>query len=94
MAGITPWLPVAANYPTRNVARQQADPTSILNLYRTLTRIRRVEPALHAGDYTSVETGSTGVFAYLRTAENADRFLVVLNFGGEVHTLNLSQVGQ
>jgi hypothetical protein len=34
------------------------------------------------------------VFAYLRTAESADRFLVVLNFGSEVHPLDLSQVGQ
>jgi len=92
--GVFPWLPVAENYAERNVARQEADPTSMLNLYRALTRLRRAEPALHVGDYASVETGVGAVFAYLRTAPGADRFLVVLNFGAEAYVLDLSHVAQ
>ena len=92
--GVFPWLPVAENYVECNVARQEADPTLMLNLYRALTRLRRAEPALHVGDYASVETGVSAVFAYLRTAPGADRFLIVLNFGAEALVLNLSHVAR
>jgi alpha-glucosidase len=90
--GVTPWLPLADDYLERNVAKQERDSTSMLNLYRALTSLRRTEPALNVGDYASVEAGVDDVFAYLRTALRADRFLVVLNFGGDTHSLNLSQV--
>ncbi len=90
--GVEPWLPLAADYTARNVAAQEADPASLLNLYRALLRLRRAEPALHAGDYTSLETGAADVFAYRRAAAGANSFLVVLNFGGDPHTLNLSHV--
>jgi len=92
--GVLPWLPVASDYAERNVARQEADPTSMLSLYRALTRLRRAEPALCAGDYVSLDAGVENVFAYLRTAPKADRFLVVLNFGAEVYTLDLSHVAR
>jgi alpha-glucosidase len=91
-AGVTPWLPVAGDYGERNVAKQEREPTSMLSLYRALARLRRAEPALHAGDYTSLDAGVADVFAYLRTAPGADRFLVVLNFGAEPHTLDLGHV--
>jgi alpha-glucosidase len=87
-----PWLPVAANYPTCNVARQEADPTSMLSLYRALTRLRQREPALSVGDYGSVDTAVADIFAYQRTAPNADRFLILLNFGSGSHTIDLSHL--
>ena len=90
----SPWLPVAEDYAERNVAQQETDPASMLNLYRALTSLRRTEPALYAGNYTSLDSGKSGVFAYLRTAPDSDRFLVVLNFTAQEYTVNLSQVGQ
>jgi len=87
-----PWLPVAANYPTCNVAQQEADPTSMLSLYRALTQLRQREPALSVGEYVGVETAVADIFAYQRTAPNADRFLILLNFGGGSHTLDLSHL--
>lgn len=90
--GVTPWLPLAADYAERNVARQQEDPTSMLSLFQALTALRRAEPALHVGDYATVETGVDDVFAYLRTAPAADRFLIALNFGSNDQTLDLSHV--
>ncbi len=91
-----PWLPLAGDYATRNVACQEADPTSILNLYRALTALRRAEPALHAGSYLSVNprTPNPDVLAYLRTHEGADSFLVVLNFSARPHLLDLSIAGE
>jgi hypothetical protein len=64
----------------------------MLSLYRALTQLHRGEPALHAGDYGSIASGSDEIFAYVRTAPQADRFLIVLNFGSGAHTLDLSQV--
>ncbi|MBN1992172.1 MAG: DUF3459 domain-containing protein [Anaerolineae bacterium] len=92
--GVTTWLPVDNDYVERNVARQEKDPTSMLSLYRALTGLRRAEPALSGGDYASIEAGANDVFAYLRTAPGAGRFVVVLNFGGKSHTLDLNQVGR
>jgi alpha-glucosidase len=55
-----------------NVARQEADPTSMLNLYRALTHLRQSEPALSVGDYETVDTAVSDIFAYQRTSPNAD----------------------
>ncbi len=98
-AGVETWLPLAPDYTERNVAGQETDPTSMLNLYRALTNLRRSEPALSVGDYTSVSApqrgesrGADDIFAYLRSVPNSDRFLIVLNFGSKSHTLDLSHV--
>ena len=88
-----PWLPVAPDFPSRNVAEQEREPRSMLALYRELTRLRSAEPALHAGDYAEVTTPTPeDVFAYMRSRPEADSFLVVLNLGAESHTLDLSPV--
>jgi alpha-glucosidase len=95
-AGVQPWLPLAPDYTTRNVVVQETNPASMLNLFRALTRLRRAEPALHAGDYTPVDTSANDdVLAYIRTAPGnveASRFLVALNFGAAPHTLNLGHI--
>jgi len=90
--GVTTWLPLANNYPERNVARQEQDPPSMLKFYRALTDLRRSEPALSVGNYVSVDVAGADIFAYLRSASGANRFLVVLNFGTGEHTLDLSSV--
>src|SRR3954470_8021806 len=48
-----PWLPIAPNASTVNVAAQAPDPAPILSLYRTLIQLRRAESALSVGDYRS-----------------------------------------
>jgi alpha-glucosidase len=90
--GVTPWLPVADDFASRNVAAQDDAPTSMLNYFRALAHLRRDEPALNVGDYASVDAGSDDVFAYTRTAPNTDRFLVALNFSAAPQTINLSSV--
>lgn len=94
--GVEPWLPVADNYTTRNVAFQDEDPASMLALFRALTALRQSEPALSLGHYRAVPVESTDVLAYLREPLDARAapFLVVLNFGSEAHVLDLSGVGE
>ncbi|MBP8948786.1 MAG: DUF3459 domain-containing protein [Candidatus Promineofilum sp.] len=88
-----PWLPLAADYATRNVAAQENDPASMLSLYRQLTALRRAEPALNRGGIELVDVGVEDVLAYRRTAVGNDSFLVVLNLGDGSYTLDLAALG-
>jgi len=83
------WLPLAAGYQTRNVAAQEGDPTAMLTLFRRLTELRRAEPALNRGAIELIDVGIDDVLAYRRTVEEGDGFLVVLNFGEEMHEIDL-----
>jgi alpha-glucosidase len=81
-AGFTtgkPWLPIAANMERGvNVAAQRDDPNSMFSFYRRLIQLRRGSAALRGGSYYTLDAPS-GVFAYLREAEDA-RLVVALNF--------------
>jgi glycosidase len=74
-----PWLRMAADSATRNVARQAADPSSVLSTYRRLIWLRREHPALQTGSYRRL-AASRDVFAYLR-AGSGETVLVAVNFG-------------
>ncbi|WP_018389153.1 alpha-amylase family glycosyl hydrolase [Ancylobacter sp. FA202] len=84
-AGFTngrPWLPLAADFTTRNVAVQLEQPASLLGLYRDLIALRRAHPVLHAGTYRKI-TALGDVLVFLR--ESAEEcVLVALNLAGTV----------
>lgn len=88
----SPWLPLAANYPEVNVARQLADPRSMLNFYRRLLAYRKNSSTLKVGAYRSLEINSAEVFAYARISAD-QRLLIVLNFTGQAQTLSLPEAG-
>lgn len=91
-AGFTrgvPWLPVAANFSEQNVATQTGAPDSLLELYRSLLRLRRDEPALTLGAYASVEL-DPDVFAFQRTLA-PDTFTILLNFAAAPKRLLLPE---
>lgn len=48
--GVATWLPQPADWADLTVAHQQADPTSVLSLYRDLIRLRHAEPSMHGGE--------------------------------------------
>lgn len=77
---VEPWLPLNPDYPTRNVAVQRADPSSMLNLYRELLILRRAEPALAVGEYRPVLV-TPNLLAYERSLAGR-QLLIVLNFSG------------
>ncbi|MFQ5710053.1 MAG: alpha-amylase family glycosyl hydrolase, partial [bacterium] len=89
--GVETWLPIAKNHPEVNVAAQQGDPTSTLNFYKTLLKLRRQMPALRRGDFAFVEQVPTEIMAYVRSLEG-QRVLVVINFEGNEHALDLSSL--
>jgi len=72
----TPWRTPGTNFSQINVAKQENDPKSLLNLYRALTRLRSEYPVLRTGSASLIETGNTGVYAMLRS--NGDVNVLVL----------------
>jgi alpha-glucosidase len=75
-----PWLPLAADYASRNVALAQLDPSSMLSLYRELLRLRRARPTLSVGAYASLDT-APDVLGYVRS-QGSTRDGVLLNLSG------------
>jgi alpha-glucosidase len=82
-----PWLPIGAAEPGADVESQRADRRSLLWFYRDLLALRRAEPALHRGDYRSLEAPE-GVLVYERRA-GAARALVTLDLAGAGARLDL-----
>jgi len=87
-----PWLPVADDYRTTNVVRQQARPGSLLNFYRRAIALRRREPALNVGAFALVLVDGN-CFTYLRR-QDGRAFLVALNLGSEPVQVDLSGHGR
>ena len=73
-----PWLPLNADTGHRNVARQRGDLGSLFHLYRRLIDLRRRHPALATGGYLLIE--AEGDILMIVREQDAERFLVVLNF--------------
>jgi len=89
-AGFTtakPWLPLNADWPTRNVARMTEESQSILTLYRRLLALRRDCLALSIGDFVLLNVEDE-ILAYERR-HDAERLIMALNLGGRPHRLLL-----
>ena len=81
----TPWLPLAQDYATVNVASQRDDARSTLSLHRQLIQLRRARPALSVGSYRPAYTDDD-VLVYVREAEG-QRVFVALNLSSVPRTL-------
>lgn len=73
-----PWQPANQDYETVNVVAQDADPNSLLNLYRTLIALRNEHPALMVGDYVKVESDAQPIYTFIRQLPG-ETILVVIN---------------
>jgi alpha-glucosidase len=85
------WLPISHRAAEVNVSVQRADPDSLLNLYRALTRLRAGSPALRQGAFRlapEVAAPASGCLAYRRQA-GGDHKLVVLNLTRESRTVTM-----
>ncbi len=90
--GVAPWLPPNDDRADRNVADQTGDPTSLLELYRSLLTLRRDHAALHAGRLELVDGLSDDVLGY-RRIDGDERVLVVVNFGEKPARVHLGEPG-
>jgi glycosidase len=74
----TAWRAVDPTFREINVAAQDRDSASLINLYRELIALRKAHPALGRGSIIIPETGNTGVYAALRS-DGDEQFLVIAN---------------
>ncbi|HTV09420.1 MAG TPA: alpha-amylase family glycosyl hydrolase [Candidatus Aquilonibacter sp.] len=84
----TPWLPIEADWPTKNAAVQRGDSKSMLTLYRRLLALRRQHDTLHAGAIADV-AAEGDLLRYRRIASpdgDSTDFQVLLNLGTEIAT--------
>lgn len=79
------WLPVGNNREGRNVAEQQDNPNSLLNLTKKLINLRQTNPALLYGEYVPLNV-HPDIYVYGRQTEN-QKILVALNFSGKPQRL-------
>ncbi|HEX6746926.1 MAG TPA: alpha-amylase family glycosyl hydrolase [Longimicrobium sp.] len=81
----TPWEAPQGDAATVNVASQENDPGSLLNLHRRLIHLRTSNPALAMGRLIPLVTANELVAAYLRREGNR-AVLVVANLGNVTQT--------
>jgi alpha-glucosidase len=74
---VEPWLPLPDDFASVNVAVQDADELSMLNLYRKLLHLRQCHEGLAVGDYRSVDAVGD-ILAFVRR-RRGEQLLVVLN---------------
>ena len=86
------WLPVADDFPERNVEYHLKDPGSLLNFYRALLSFRRESAALQRGGYRAVDCVPEDCYVFLRETDD-QRLLVALNLSAESRSLMLPEFG-
>jgi len=84
---VEPWLPLNADWSTRNVAVLEADPGSMLTLHRRLLALRRAHAALSLGTILLLPADGD-ILAYERQSGD-ERLLIVLNLGSETQMFEL-----
>lgn len=93
LPGVRPWLPVADDFQTYNVAVEQQEPHSFLAFVHALLMLRRTMPALTLGSQQSIDQPNSACFVYLR--QHSDQScLVALNFSTQDQTLSLTGQGR
>lgn len=85
----TPWLKVPPSTRERNVETALRDPSSILNFYKRIIRLRRESPALLDGEYTTVGN-DPHIFAYSRRSPT-QTMIIALNMSSEKQSLRLDE---
>jgi glycosidase len=79
-SNVSAWQAPNEDYPSVNIAAQQADPDSLWSLYRDLIALRGANEALRVGNFTLTDTSSANILAFLRQSPG-DSVLVLANLG-------------
>ncbi|KAJ9576810.1 hypothetical protein L9F63_006584, partial [Diploptera punctata] len=88
----TTWLPVSSNYKTLNLEHEMAAEKSHYKVYKKLIQARQT-PTIQRGNLNTY-TFSDNVFAFSRTLEKNEIFVVIVNLGFQNEQVNLHQAFQ
>jgi alpha-glucosidase len=86
---VPPWLPFPANASTAGADVEEADPSSMLHLYRRLLTLRRSSDCLRRGTMSPVR-GDGDVIRFDRSFADC-RIRVVINFGQATQPLDADE---
>ena len=86
----TPWLPIGADYLSRNVEAQARDPASLLSWHKRLIALRRTNAAMREGATTLVGAADPNVLAWVRRAPGHSAVLVATNLTDKPAALHLA----
>lgn len=86
-----PWIEVNPNYKKINVERQLQEEDSILQYYKKLIAFRKKHRVVVYGDYELLMPDDMKVWAYKRTLENQELY-VICNFTAEESIFSLGEV--
>lgn len=86
-----PWIPFARGANRLSVENQLLEEGSILQLYRTLIKLRNRTPALQRGVCSFIQTSNPRLLAYTRETEE-ERYAVLLNFDERYQRLDVDGV--
>jgi alpha-glucosidase len=86
-----PWLPLASDYMRENVAALEADPRSILALYRALIALRKKSPQLVQGAYQPI-AAEDDILLYRREGDGG-ALVIALNLGAKPASIASNSFG-
>ena len=80
-----PWMRVHDNYRDINVAQQRGDPSSVLNFYKQMLKLRKQHAGVFIhGSFTLLDPEDEAVFSYVKAdAQSGKKAVVVLNMSKE-----------
>ena len=84
-----PWLPLASEYDTFNVETQSNNPSSLLNNYKKLIKLRKKHSPLSKGEWLPLVKGKNNIIAYDRYYKG-ERITVAMNFSSKTSSLKLN----
>jgi glycosidase len=89
---VQPWLAASLDSPEHNVAAEEEQPDSLLQVCRRLIHLRASGQALAEGDYRSIEIDNPHIFAFVRET-GLMRCYVLLNFADSPQKATLGRIG-
>lgn len=81
-SGVEPWMKVNPNNSIINRESQEKEPDSVLNYFRKLIRLRKLEKTLVYGEYQPLETNEQRLMTYKRYGDGIE-WMVLINFSSE-----------
>ena len=88
----TPWYAFSSDDETLSVKAEEADPDSVLNLYKELIALRNAQPALLRGTLTLVSQANPSVLEFSRELEGK-QIVVLANFDEETQVDTSAYIG-
>lgn len=89
--GAEPWIQVHPNYPSLNLALQQAAEKSYYKFYQQLAALRRNDEFVFGGFKSMVVNDD--VFGYVRSLNSAERYAILINFSDRESTVDVNTLG-